>query len=116
MEVIQVSLVIPLGTVIKLHSMTLLLGLAGTRVSGPLTVISGLISQPSSGHFTWGGASLALPSGAPASAHLAMVSISAALRERSFEKWPNWGSANHGGIFLVATAVFIAFAHGRVLS
>jgi len=30
-----------------------------------------------------------------------------------FEKRTEPGSANHGGIFFVATATLIAFAHGR---
>jgi hypothetical protein len=35
---------------------------------------------------------------------------------RSFANFPWLGSANHGGIFLVATAFLMAFAQGRVLS
>src|SRR5215469_13639981 len=96
-EVIQVSLVTPLGTVTYIHSMTLFLGCAGTLVSGPLTTMSGWISQPSFGQFTAGGASLGLPSGAPPSAHLAMVSISPGFSDRSLAKCWNCGSANQGG-------------------
>ena len=38
------------------------------------------------------------------------------LRERSFRYGPYCGSANHGGIFLESTAVFIARAYGLALS
>src|SRR2546430_2555746 len=113
-DVTHMSLVNPLGTVIHAHSMTLFFGCAGTSVTGPCTMTSGWICQPS-GHLTGGGASLASPSGAPLSAHFAMVSIALCVRERSFKKCPTRGSANHGGIFLLATAAFIAFAQGRAL-
>src|SRR5215470_12738755 len=113
MEVIHVSFVMRLGTVTYIHSITLFLGFGGTVNSGPLTTMSGSISHPSAGHRTGTGASFALPSGAPASTHREMVSISLAFSERSLAKWPTCGSANHGGIFFVRTAVFIAFAHGR---
>src|ERR1700691_1344741 len=62
------------------------------------------------------GASLGFPAVAPVSTHEIRVFISAADSVRSFSKWPYLGSANHGGIFLLATAVLIAFAHGRVPS
>src|SRR5438105_1252446 len=72
MDVIQVSFVKPPGTMILVHST---IPFAGTLNSGPSTTISGLICQPSAGHWTGGGASFASPSAAPASAHLVMVSI-----------------------------------------
>jgi hypothetical protein len=45
-----------------------------------------------------------------------MVLMSACFNDRSFLKCPYCASANHGGIFLVNTAFFIALAHGRALS
>src|SRR6516165_8730483 len=96
--------------------MTLFLGWAGTKVSGPFTIISGWICHPSAGHLTAGGASLGLPSGAPPSAHFEIVSISLWFSARSLAKWPTFGSANHGGILRVTTASFMALAHGRTLS
>src|SRR5262249_28318041 len=68
--------------------------------------------QPST-NLTGIGASLALPSGAPASTQRAMVSTSALESERSLDHLPKWGSANHGGIFLSATASLMAEAQGR---
>src|SRR3954468_20484835 len=53
------------------------------------------------------------PSGAPAFAHLTMVSFSAALRRRSFRNSPCAGSACHGGIAPFPTWVAIDLAHGR---
>src|SRR5580658_930224 len=73
-------------------------------------IMSGLICQPS-GNVSGGGASLASPSGAPLFAQVTSVSTSAGLSVRSLAKWPY--SANHGGIFLVTTATFMALAHGR---
>src|SRR5260370_40165833 len=108
------SLVNPLGTVTHDHSMTLVFGCAGTSVSGPWTMTSGWICQPS-GHLTGGGATLASPSGAPLSAHFAMVSIALCSRDRSFKKWPTRGSANHGVLFLLSTAAFAALSPGLVL-
>src|SRR6516225_7528713 len=104
MDVIHVSFVMPLGTVTYIHSMTLFLGFGGTVNSGPFTIISGSISHPSPGHRTGAGASCALPSGAPASTHREMASISLVFSERSFAKWLTCGSANQGGIFFVMTA------------
>src|SRR5437899_7997263 len=111
MEVTQVSSVKPVGMIAVIHSTTLFFGRAGTAVTGPSTIISGWISQPSA-HSTGGGASFGSPGGAPLSAHFAIVSISLCLRDRSFRYGPYLGSANHGGIFRVATAAFIALAHG----
>jgi len=71
--------------------------------------------QPS-GHFIGAGLSLAEPSGAPAYTHATIFCKFRSLNRRSFAKWPYLGSANHGGIFLEATAAFIALAQGRVLS
>src|SRR6266496_1392250 len=59
------------------------------------------------------GRSFGSPSGAPASTHFTSVSRSACDIERSLRKWPNCGSANHGGIFWVRTACFMALAQGR---
>lgn len=42
------------------------------------------------------------------------LAMSPAVRVFSFAKCPKAGSANHGGIFLVATASLIALAQGRV--
>ncbi len=79
----QVSLVKPDGMITVIHSTTSFFGLAGTSVVGPSRMMSGLMAHPS-GHSTAAGASLRSPSGAPASAHFAMVSISFCLSERSF--------------------------------
>src|SRR5258706_3348950 len=84
------------------------LGISNTTSGFPIV-------QPST-KWTGLGASLVSPALAPSSTHEIRVLISAADRVRSFSKWPYLGSANHGGIFLVATAVLIAFAHGRGLS
>jgi hypothetical protein len=75
---------------------------------------SGLICQPSAGHWTGGGASFGSPSGAPASAHFAIVSTSICESERSLANGPCAGSANHGGICRLSTLAFIDRAHGRV--
>ena len=58
------------------------------------------------------GGSLGSPSGAPASTQALIFSTSASDSRRSFAKWPYFGSANHGGIFLVATALLMALARG----
>src|SRR5215813_9034177 len=116
MALTHVSLVNPVGTVNHIHSTTSFFGFAGTLNVGPSTIRSGRICHPSDGHWTGGGASFASPFSAPASAHFAIVSISAGFSERSFVKWPYCGSANHGGILRSSTAAFIAFAHGRALS
>jgi hypothetical protein len=84
-DVTHVSLVNPVGTMIVVHSITLDGGRAGTLNDGPRTTTSGWIDQPSFGHTTGGGASLGSPSGAPASTHVAIVSISAWLSDRSVE-------------------------------
>ena len=76
---------------------------------------SGLMFHPSR-HSMGGGMSFGSPSGAPASTHATSVLTSASVSLRSFAKWPNRGSANHGGIFFVSTASLIDLAHGRVLS
>ena len=59
------------------------------------------------------GASLGSPSFAPPSTQETTVSISFGVMERSFEKWPYFASANHGGIFFAITASLMAFANGR---
>ncbi len=63
---------------------------------------------------TGGGASFTLPSGAPSSAHVAKVLICSCVKDGSFEKWPQHGSANHGGMVLLAVTSLIAGAKGRV--
>ena len=75
-DVTHVSFVNPLGTSIDAHSMTFLSTRAGTRNSGPLTMRSGLICQPSDGHSMAGGALFGSPCGAPLSAHFTIVSMS----------------------------------------
>src|SRR5262249_55579847 len=110
---IEVTHVSPLkgdGKAISSHSRT---PLAGTSWGGRSMTISGWIIQPSLGHCTGAGASLELPSATPVSAHLASVSISLCLSERSLSKCPYFGSANQGGIFFSVTAVLIALAQGR---
>ena len=59
-----------------------------------------------------------LPCGAPASTHLAIVSISSSRSDGSFLKlWmPTCGSRNHGGISCAAVFVLIDRAHGRTSS
>src|ERR1044071_7201773 len=114
-ELTQVSLVKPVGITTVIHSITFFFVRAGTSVVGPSTTTSGWIDHPS-GHRTGAGASAALPSGAPASTQRLIVSISRRLSERSLEYGPNCGSANHGGMRRVATAIFIARAHGRTFS
>src|SRR5258708_31313669 len=59
------------------------------------------------------GASFGLPSFAPESAQATSVSISAWLSRRSLVNLPCASSENQGGIFLLSTAVFMAFAQGR---
>jgi hypothetical protein len=44
------------------------------------------------------------------------VRISVCDSEALFAKFPNCGSANHGGIFFASTAAFMAFAQGRACS
>src|SRR5579862_6749556 len=59
------------------------------------------------------GASLESPSLAPPSTQATRVAISCWLSERSSAKWPYFGSANQGGIFLVTTSSLMALAQGR---
>ena len=113
-DVIHVSFVKPLGMLTVVHSMTFFSGRAGTRNSGPRTIRSGLICQPSGAHSIAGGASFASPCGAPASTHFVMVSICACDSERSLAQVPCAGSANHGGICRDATLALMLRAHGRV--
>src|SRR5262249_52581970 len=111
MDVIQVSsLNIAPGIATQNQSTT---PFAGTSNSGPSIIMSGFASHPPTGHCLGAGASLDSPSAAPPSTHATNLSISPCERERSFEKCPTFGSANQGGIFLVATAFLIAFAQGR---
>src|SRR3954470_16520304 len=99
---------------IVVHSITFEAVCAGTSNAGPRTTMSGLITQPSSGQRTGGGASFGSPSTAPPSAHFTIVSISAVFSERSVAyATPYCGSACHGGISLVATLALIERAHGR---
>src|SRR3982750_410105 len=66
--------------------------------------------------FTCGAAPSAFPSGAPSSAQLARVLICPSLSDGSFEKCPQHGSANHGGMVRFEVASLIAVAKGRVCS
>ena len=61
------------------------------------------------------GMSAALPIGAPASTHFAIVSISSSRSDGSFLKlWmPTCGSMPHGGICRSVTRCLIERAHGR---
>src|ERR1700683_3021648 len=111
MDVIHVSCLKGLGTVMSVHST---MPLAGTLNSGMSTITSGLTCHPFSGHATGAGSSFASPWRAPVAAHLDITSMSSCGSVRSFLKWPTPGSANHGGIFRETTAAFIALAHGRV--
>src|SRR5258708_8723748 len=111
MKVIHVSLVnMAPGIATQNQSIT---PLAGTSSSGPSIMISGWTSQPPVGHCLSGGTSFASPSGAPPSAHATNLSISPCFKERSFVKWPYWGSADQGGILRDATADLMALAQGR---
>src|SRR5262249_37907878 len=89
---------------------------AGTRNSGPLTTMSGLICQPSAGHAIGGGASAGSPCGAPASAHVAVVSISRVESDPSLANCPGVGSANQGGVWRLSTFALIDRAQGRASS
>src|SRR3981081_3301201 len=60
--------------------------------------------------------SLGSPLGAPAFTQATMVLISFSVRERSFEKCPKMGSANHGGMIFCCTTRFMLGAQGRVCS
>src|SRR5438874_290946 len=62
-----------------------------------------------------GGISAELPCGAPASAHFAIVAISASVNDGSSLNFvmPTWRSMYHGGISRAATFALIDFAHGR---
>jgi len=63
-----------------------------------------------------GGASLARPSGAPASTHFTIVSICLSVSRASFVNDPCAGSANQGGIFRSPTASLILVARLRTSS
>src|SRR5579863_484840 len=83
---------------------------------GNSNITSGLgMPQPST-QFWGGGMSAESPSGAPAVAQATMVLISAAVSERSLEKCPKLGSANHGGIIFCLTTRFMVAAQGRACS
>ena len=117
MEVIQVSLVNPVGVTSVIHSITFFAGSAGHGRTAPFRPRFRLgSSSRSPATATGGGASLASPSGAPLSAHFDDGIDLALLQRAIVRKWPYCGSANQGGIFRVATAAFIALAHGRVPS
>src|SRR5690242_7138450 len=83
-EVTQVSFVNPVGVVSVFHSITFLAGVAGTVYGTPFNTTSGLAIQPFAAHWIGAGASLGSPSGAPLSAHFAMVSDSLLLNDGSF--------------------------------
>src|SRR5215831_8121805 len=85
-EVTQVSLVRPEGVISVIHSITFFAGVAGTVYGTPFRMTSGFAIHPFSAHWMGGGASFGSPCGAPASAHLPMVSISPCLSEGSLEK------------------------------
>src|SRR5438045_2048997 len=110
----QVSFVKPVGRITYWYCIT---PVAGTEKGlGNWNIMSGLgIVQP----WTNGlgaGMSLGSPKGAPVSTQATSVLISLSDNEGAFENFPNWGSANHGGIFFSSTADLIAFAHGRACS
>ena len=115
-DVIHVSFVNPPGMFTVVHSITFFSGRAGTRNSGPRTIRSGLICQPSGAQSIGAGASLASPCGAPASTHFVIVSICVCESDRSLAHVPCAGSANHGGICRDATLALMLRAHGRVAS
>src|SRR6185436_5381206 len=83
--------------------------------SGIETITSGSMRHPSC-HSIAAGLSLGSPSCAPVSAQAASVLISAAVNSGALRKPPYRGSASHGGICLLMTAFFMAFAQGRALS
>src|SRR6185503_20646871 len=88
---------------------------AGISMSlGIDTMMSGLPIVHPSLKTTGAGRSLASPSSEPFSAHSVNAVMSAALRNLAFSKCPTVGSANHGGIVRLATALAIALAYGRV--
>src|SRR3979490_1410094 len=60
--------------------------------------------------------SLRSPFGAPAFTQARIVLISFSVRERSFEKCPKLGSANHGGMIFCCTTRFMLGAQGRACS
>ena len=62
------------------------------------------------------GASFGLPGCAPPSTQVTRVFTCCGVSFRSLEKWPYCGSAYHGGIFFVSTAILMATAHGRASS
>src|ERR1035437_6577089 len=73
------------------------------------------MTQPSV-NATGAGASFGLPALAPPSTQETSVAMSAADKLRSLENLPCAGSANQGGIFLLATTCLMALAQGRVPS
>src|SRR5215510_6342218 len=90
--------------------------LAATRYGCDMeTTTSGWMRQPST-HSRAAGLSEGSPSRAPLSTHAVSLAMSASLSFGALRNSPTWGSANHGGIFLLRTAVLIALAQGRVLS
>src|SRR4029453_8312479 len=56
------------------------------------------------------------PSVAPASTQVTIVSISLAVSDGSFRKWPKRGSARQGGISRARTLLLIDCAQGRTSS
>ena len=90
---------------------------AGTsKASGISITTSGVpICQPSLNRGA-GGNAVASPSGAPASTHRTIVSFSASVSPRAFEKVPTAGSACQGGISPVSTLFLMDRLQGRASS
>src|SRR5262245_27831723 len=93
----HLSSVNPVGTISYVYSTSPRAGIA--TAFGICTTRSGFGMFQSSVHALGGGASRGSPAGAPLSAHVVIVSICSAVSDGSLEKWPYFGSANHGGIF-----------------
>src|SRR5262249_41259210 len=87
---------------------------SGERVysSGMLSTMSGLPILQSSLKLGCGGRSRGLPSGAPASTHDTIVSMSFWVSWVELENLPNSGSAVHGGMSRLITFSRIDRAHG----
>ena len=86
------------------------------KSTGMSITMSGSPCVHPSAAFGTGGRLAVSPRGAPESTHLAIVSISVALRLRSSLNRPYRGSAPHGGISRLATFARIDFAQGRASS
>src|SRR3954451_20192561 len=91
--------------------------LAGIRLAeGIFSTRLGLSIFHPAVRLTCGAASSALPSGLPSAAQFASVLICSSLSDESFEKCPQHGSANQGGMVRFEVAALIAAANGRVCS